>query len=498
MGNSEKIGKDLSYLSGKGADAPQKEDIESVIKPLEYKELEGQADSEEDLVASINESDESIETKKGEFVILERKVKSELPGFDFYIARKQKEGSVFEPETVLVAKRNNVHYIQKLNSEINESYSILNEKNKLLSPDELNILNEQESIPTGSQTDSSGWQIDNNPGKTGSGNTFKKSKTYIGIGGTALVYPAVLREEKKFIPKGVAIKKLHGESYPTISEQDILLIIKKLKEVDPEAWQYLMDPIDTVENYRNSGVWELLSSSKENILKVEDLHNKIQMGDFIPFEKKLTIILQLFKALSTTSKLGMVHRDVKPANILLTPQGIKLCDFSLMSYSKKLVDPKYSKKISNLPDFFHTVEVGDDIIFGTPAYIHPRIFRDNYPDNDREINNPRYDVYSAIITSIELLTDGDTSSKNILKGSPYVWFREYDESIKEIAHRFQSAFEQDVVQSSVDKNEAENFVKLVERTIGDCRDNNAPIEELLPSPDEIIVVLKKMGVKEKY
>ena len=48
----------------------------------------------------------------------------------------------------------------------------------------------------------------------------------------------------------------------------------------------------------------------------------------LPLEKVLSITVQMAEALSYAASLGVVHRDVKPGNIILKPNGIaKLADF---------------------------------------------------------------------------------------------------------------------------------------------------------------------------
>jgi len=390
---------DLSYLSGIGADSPQKEDIKSVIRPLEYRELTGEAGNEEGLVESINTSDGSSEIKKDEFVILERRIKSELPGFDFYIARRQKSDKVFEPETVLVAKRNKEHYVQKLSTEISKQYDILEEQNKLLTSDESNLM----SNPGENRETSSGSYFVTQESEHGRGNV-------IGKGGFSIVRPALLRKKGKFTPEGVAIKETlleRREIEDYASEQEILSLMKKLKEINHGKWNYLANPIDTVEGDKHSGVWELLSSTGGKDFKVEDLRSKFEQGDKIPFEKKLIIIRQLFKALSITSKLGIFHNDVKPANILLTPKEIKLCDFGLVHFSKKMMDSELAKRADSLPENFYGVKPREGFVNGTVCYVHPRIVSPDFPGNKKDNGNPRYDVYSAALTAVQILTDDD-------------------------------------------------------------------------------------------
>jgi eukaryotic-like serine/threonine-protein kinase len=75
----------------------------------------------------------------------------------------------------------------------------------------------------------------------------------------------------------------------------------------------------------------------------------------IPWREAAKIMLQLADALEHASKVGMVHRDIKPDNILLTPRG-----------DAKLVDLGLAKVDTNERGL---TKSGN--IVGTPAYIAP-------------------------------------------------------------------------------------------------------------------------------
>lgn len=67
---------------------------------------------------------------------------------------------------------------------------------------------------------------------------------------------------------------------------------------------------------------------------------------------------ELGSALSHAHESGVVHRDVKPANVILSPRGARLADFG----------------IARLPDSTLTVPGG---LIGTPAYSAPETIDDN-------------------------------------------------------------------------------------------------------------------------
>src|SRR5688572_22937809 len=108
----------------------------------------------------------------------------------------------------------------------------------------------------------------------------------------------------------------------------------------------------------------------------------------------LDITIQIADALMHAHERGLIHRDVKPKNILLTPQGVaKLTDLGLA----RATDDKEAAES----------EAGK--AYGTPYYISPEQIR-----GDVDIDF-RADIYSLGATMYHLVTgrppfDGDTPS----------------------------------------------------------------------------------------
>jgi serine/threonine-protein kinase len=97
----------------------------------------------------------------------------------------------------------------------------------------------------------------------------------------------------------------------------------------------------------------------------------------------LDITIQMAEALSHAHEKGLIHRDVKPKNIILTPQGVaKLTDLGL---AREVEDKQAAES-----------EAGK--AYGTPYYISPEQIR-----GDVDIDY-RADIYSLGATMYHLLT----------------------------------------------------------------------------------------------
>jgi len=62
----------------------------------------------------------------------------------------------------------------------------------------------------------------------------------------------------------------------------------------------------------------------------EDLKALIRQRTFVAFARKLELVAQICRALHYAHKHGVIHRDIKPGNVRLTPEGqVKILDFGL-------------------------------------------------------------------------------------------------------------------------------------------------------------------------
>jgi eukaryotic-like serine/threonine-protein kinase len=98
-------------------------------------------------------------------------------------------------------------------------------------------------------------------------------------------------------------------------------------------------------------------------------------------QQALEVILQMLAALDHAHRKGIVHRDVKPENVLVTPEGtVKVADFGL---ARALAEARVSQ--------------APGTVTGTVQYLAPEQIHGEPAD-------PRTDLYALGIVAYELLT----------------------------------------------------------------------------------------------
>ncbi|MCE5324788.1 MAG: serine/threonine protein kinase [Planctomycetaceae bacterium] len=113
------------------------------------------------------------------------------------------------------------------------------------------------------------------------------------------------------------------------------------------------------------------------------LWDELASGKVFSEAEALKVIIQIARALEHAHKQGLIHRDVKPKNIMVTPDGT--CKLADMGLARQAADEKIAVE-----------EAGR--AFGTPYYISPEQIR-----GETNIDF-RADIYSLGATLYHLLT----------------------------------------------------------------------------------------------
>jgi serine/threonine-protein kinase len=137
----------------------------------------------------------------------------------------------------------------------------------------------------------------------------------LGSGGTAKVF---LAEDKENGGRKVALKIL----LPAMAKDQ-----KALGRFMREAELLVKFDHPNLAKGYNHGTYGPLAFLAMEFLDGETVHQILDREKSLPEARALEIVLEIAKALEYTQQQGIVHRDVKPDNVMVLKNGrIKLCD----------------------------------------------------------------------------------------------------------------------------------------------------------------------------
>ncbi|HXY42272.1 MAG TPA: AAA family ATPase [Vicinamibacteria bacterium] len=122
------------------------------------------------------------------------------------------------------------------------------------------------------------------------------------------------------------------------------------------------------------------------LLGGETVYTRLREGP-LPAAKAVELGLGLLEGLAALHDAGVVHRDVKPSNLFLTPHGVRLVDFGLAQEAPDALLP--------LDSTSNRTEPG--ALVGTPGYMAPEQILGHPVD-------PRTDIFAAGALLHEALT----------------------------------------------------------------------------------------------
>jgi serine/threonine protein kinase/Tol biopolymer transport system component len=126
-------------------------------------------------------------------------------------------------------------------------------------------------------------------------------------------------------------------------------------------------------------------------LEGETLADRLKKGP-LPIDQALRIAIEIAKALDKAHRAGVIHRDLKPGNIMLNKLGAKLLDFGL---AKTRVSPMAGAGMSMLPTVTNLTSNG--AIIGTFQYMAPEQLEGREAD-------ARTDIFAFGAVVYEVLT----------------------------------------------------------------------------------------------
>ena len=197
----------------------------------------------------------------------------------------------------------------------------------------------------------------------------------IGSGGMADVYKAKDHKLNRF----VAVKVLKKEF-----RDDKAFISKFRVEAQSAAGLAHANIVNVYDVGEEAGIYYIVMELVEGVTLKEYIKNK----GHLPTREATSIALQISAGLEAAHNNGIIHRDVKPQNIIISTDGkVKVADFGIARAATT-----------------NTINSG---VMGSVHYSSPEQSRGGYSDE-------KSDIYSLGITMYEMLTgklpfDGDTA-----------------------------------------------------------------------------------------
>ncbi|SNT14039.1 Serine/threonine protein kinase [Asanoa hainanensis] len=166
----------------------------------------------------------------------------------------------------------------------------------------------------------------------------------VGAGGMSVIW----RARDEVLDRTVAVKVLSSALAADARFRDLV------RDEARAAAQLVHPHVATVHDYAETVapdgtvtafvVFELLTG--------EELEARLTEGP-LPWPDAVRVCAEVAEALAAAHRLGIVHRDVTPANVMLTPTGAKVLDFGIATRV-------------GAPD-----DDAEGETFGTPAYVAP-------------------------------------------------------------------------------------------------------------------------------
>jgi eukaryotic-like serine/threonine-protein kinase len=205
----------------------------------------------------------------------------------------------------------------------------------------------------------------------------------IGRGGMGEVWRATHR----MLARPAAIKLIKPEILGTPGGNGGRLVVQRFRR-EAEAASFLQSP-HTIRLYdfgeTRAGTFYFVMELLDGL----DLETLVRRFGPIPPERVVHILRQSCHSLGEAHERGLIHRDVKPANIYLCRLGreydfVKVLDFGLVKYDQD-------------QSIMDTVKATSDLTTGTPAYMAPEMANGDPVDR-------RADLYALGCVAYWLLT----------------------------------------------------------------------------------------------
>lgn len=212
----------------------------------------------------------------------------------------------------------------------------------------------------------------------------------LGKGGMGVVY----KGHDPVIRRDVALKVIRKRD---LDPQDAESVLERFKREAQAAGNLSHPNIVAIYEYGEDDEYAFIAME---CVRGKSLRDHLMAGYRPEFKDFPEVLVQMLEGLEYSHSRGVIHRDIKPGNVLVSEMGVaKISDFGIARF-----------------DTSHLTLMGE--VLGTPYYMAPEQL-------DGHTADERSDVYSAAVIVYEVLTgrrpfegQGAVLMKRVLEGDP--------------------------------------------------------------------------------
>ncbi len=176
-----------------------------------------------------------------------------------------------------------------------------------------------------------------------------------------------------------------------------VVAVKLLRSQDLDLQRRFAREAELLANVRHPSLVQVLAHGRDGdnsyialeLVDGPNLREQIATTGPMPWRQVLELGVELADALDSLHRKGLIHRDVKPANIMLGADGVKLIDLGYARITEAYREPEGFTPKPRSP-------TGLGLAIGTPGYLP--LEAGLVPADER------FDVYGLAVTLYELLT----------------------------------------------------------------------------------------------
>ncbi len=194
-------------------------------------------------------------------------------------------------------------------------------------------------------------------------------------------------------------------AHDTVLDRDVALKLVHPDRADPDVRRRFLEEARIAATLSHPGIAAIYQAGEaaisdntapqlyvaQELVEGETLRNLLKRGA-LSIDRAVDLVGQLLEALGEAHARGVIHRDINPANLMVTHSGrLKVLDFGI---ARRLIAPAATTRLSDDPP--QGARAAGNTVAGTPGYMAP--------EQLRGIADARSDLFAAGCVLYELLT----------------------------------------------------------------------------------------------